>query len=96
MFWRLLNKWHLLLIAKLIHDGNNKGEFIPVNSAALPSTLLENLQFYLREKVEQVKISELFGYEKGTFTGANENRKGRFELADNGTIFLDEISEIDL
>jgi DNA-binding NtrC family response regulator len=53
--------------------------FIAVNCAALPETLLE---------------SELFGHEKGSFTGAAERRLGRFELADTGTIFLDEIGEI--
>src|SRR6266850_87375 len=53
--------------------------FIAVNCAALPDTLLE---------------SELFGHEKGAFTGAAERRLGRFELADTGTIFLDEIGEI--
>ena len=53
--------------------------FIAVNCAALPESLLE---------------SELFGHEKGAFTGAAERRLGRFELADTGTIFLDEIGEI--
>lgn len=69
------------LIAKAVHNlSGRKGAFIPVHCAALPSTLLE---------------SELFGHEKGAFTGASEQRKGRFELADGGTIFLDEIGEID-
>ena len=69
------------VIARLIHDWSGRtGYFVPVHCAALTSTLLE---------------SELFGYEKGAFTGASERRKGRFELADHGTIFLDEIGEID-
>lgn len=69
------------VIARLIHDRSGRtGYFVPVHCAALASTLLE---------------SELFGYEKGAFTGAAERRKGRFELADHGTIFLDEIGEID-
>src|SRR5512132_242213 len=69
------------LVAKGIHDlSPRRGKaFIAVNCAALPETLLE---------------SELFGHEKGAFTGAAERRLGRFELADNGTIFLDEIGEI--
>ena len=69
------------LVAKGIHDlSPRRGKpFIAVNCAALPETLLE---------------SELFGHEKGAFTGAAERRLGRFELADTGTIFLDEIGEI--
>ena len=69
------------LVAKGIHDlSRRRGKpFIAVNCAALPETLLE---------------SELFGHEKGSFTGAAERRLGRFELADEGTIFLDEIGEI--
>jgi DNA-binding NtrC family response regulator len=69
------------LVAKALHDlSPRRGEaFITVNCAALPETLLE---------------SELFGHEKGSFTGAAERRLGRFELADGGTIFLDEIGEI--
>lgn len=69
------------VIARMIHDRSGRtGYFVPVHCAALTATLLE---------------SELFGYEKGAFTGAAERRKGRFELADKGTIFLDEIGEID-
>ena len=70
------------LIAQALHQLSGRtGKFIPVHCAALPETLLE---------------SELFGHERGAFTGANEQRKGRFELADGGTLFLDEIGEIPL
>ena len=70
------------LIANLIHTSSPRAEkpFIPVHCAAIPSNLLE---------------SELFGHEKGAFTGAVNRRIGRFEAADGGTIFLDEIGEID-
>jgi DNA-binding NtrC family response regulator len=70
------------LIAKAIHrlSSRKNGAFVPVHCAALSSTLLE---------------SELFGHEKGAFTGAAERRKGRFELADGGSLFLDEIGEVD-
>lgn len=69
------------VVARFIHDHSRRsGLFVPVHCAALTATLLE---------------SELFGYEKGAFTGAVERRRGRFELADHGTIFLDEIGEID-
>jgi two-component system response regulator AtoC len=69
------------LVAKVIHNNSPfKNEpFIPINCSALPETLLE---------------SELFGHEKGAFTGAVSAKKGKFELAQNGTIFLDEIGEI--
>ena len=69
------------VIARFIHDNSGRtGLFVPVHCAALSATLLE---------------SELFGYEKGAFTGAAERRRGRFELSDGGTLFLDEIGEID-
>ena len=70
------------LVAHAIHrlSPRAKGPFIAVHCAALSPTLLE---------------SELFGHEKGAFTGAQEQRRGRFELADGGTLFLDEISEVD-
>lgn len=69
------------LIARAIHYNSTraKGPFVKINCMALPETLLE---------------SELFGHEKGSFTGATYERKGRFELADGGTIFLDEIGDI--
>lgn len=69
------------LFARAIHEVSrrSKGPFVKLNCAALPESVLE---------------SELFGHEKGAFTGAVNTRKGRFELADGGTIFLDEIGEI--
>ena len=70
------------LVAHAIHNlsGRNKSKFVAVHCAALSPQLLE---------------SELFGHEKGSFTGASEKRIGRFEQADGGTLFLDEIGEID-
>jgi PAS domain S-box-containing protein len=69
------------LIARAIHKGSQRaaGPFISVNCAALPPTLI---------------ATELFGHEKGSFTGALQRRQGRFELAEGGTIFLDEIGEL--
>ena len=69
------------LVARAIHFGSSRRQnpFISVNCAALPETLIE---------------SELFGHEKGAFTGAAQQRKGRFELANGGTLFLDEIGDI--
>ncbi len=71
------------LIAKTLHVASNRkdGPFIAVNCAAIPDTLME---------------SELFGYEKGAFTGANKDKKGLFAEASGGTFFLDEISEMSL
>lgn len=70
------------LFAQMIHQASPraKGPFVAVHCAAIPANLLE---------------SELFGHERGAFTGANERRIGRFEFADGGTLFLDEIGEID-
>ncbi len=71
------------LIANHIHkqSNNSEGPFISINCAAIPENLIE---------------SELFGYEKGAFTGAEDQKKGKFELAQKGTIFLDEIGELPL
>ena len=71
------------LVARAIHEQSDRanGPFIVVHCAALNETLIE---------------SELFGFEKGSFTGAENLHKGRFELADGGTIFLDEIGEVNL
>jgi two-component system response regulator AtoC len=63
------------------HSPSRTGQFVKVNCAAIPGTLLE---------------SELFGYEKGAFTGARVSKPGRVELAHNGTLFLDEVAELDL
>jgi len=69
------------LFARAIHNHSDRKEhaFVPINCGAIPDELLE---------------SELFGYDKGAFTGAFANKIGKFEVADNGTIFLDEISEM--
>src|SRR5437868_5744384 len=71
------------LVARAVHVCSPRAAeaFVSVNCGAFPETLLE---------------SELFGYVKGAFTGANQNRRGLFEVADGGTIFLDEISEMTL
>ena len=71
------------LVAHAIHQKSGRGQkpFISVNCGALPKELIGN---------------ELFGHEKGAFTGASQQKQGRFELADRGTLFLDEIAEMDL
>ncbi|MHB8481144.1 MAG: PEP-CTERM-box response regulator transcription factor [Nitrospiria bacterium] len=71
------------LAARSIHAKSNRasGPFIPINCGAIPSHLME---------------AELFGHEKGSFTGANAQIKGKFEYAHGGTLFLDEIGELDL
>jgi len=71
------------MVARAIHQSSSRknGPFIKLNCAALPETLVE---------------AELFGYEKGAFTDAKKTNRGRFELADNGTLLLDEISEMPL
>jgi two-component system response regulator PilR (NtrC family) len=71
------------LAARLIHDNGSRRDkpFVPVNCGAIPETLME---------------SELFGYRKGAFTGANEDRDGVFQAANGGTLFLDEIAELPL
>jgi transcriptional regulator with PAS, ATPase and Fis domain len=69
------------IVAKAIHTASNRNKkpLVTVNSGAIPEGIIE---------------SELFGHEKGSFTGASEQRKGYFELADGGTIFLDEVGEL--
>src|ERR1700704_6475876 len=71
------------VLARWIHKHSpaSNGQFVKINCAAVPGTLLE---------------SELFGYEKGAFTGAHASRPGRVELAHNGTLFLDEISDLEI
>jgi two-component system, NtrC family, response regulator AtoC len=71
------------MVARAIHQSSSRknGPFIKLNCAALPEALVE---------------AELFGYEKGAFTDAKKTNRGRFELADNGTLLLDEISEMPL
>jgi DNA-binding NtrC family response regulator len=69
------------LVARAIHENSKRadGPFVKLNCAAIPSELIE---------------SELFGHEKGAFTGATQQRRGKFELADSGTLFLDEIGDM--
>src|SRR5665213_408564 len=69
------------VVARAVHDSSSRRlrPFIPINCGAIPAELLE---------------SELFGHEKGAFTGALATRKGRFEMAEGGTIFLDEIGDM--
>lgn len=71
------------MVARLIHKASNRqnNRFIPISCAALPETLLE---------------SELFGYERGAFSGAEKRKIGKFELAHRGTLFLDEIGDLPL
>ena len=71
------------LVARLLHESSARAKmpFVEVNCAAIPQELIE---------------SELFGHEKGSFTGALEQKKGKFELADSGTLFLDEIGDMSM
>ncbi|MDJ0622929.1 MAG: sigma-54 dependent transcriptional regulator [Desulfocapsaceae bacterium] len=71
----------LLSRATHINSSRSKGPFLPVNCAAIPASLLE---------------AELFGYERGAFTGAQQRKKGKFEIASGGTLFLDEIGDMEL
>src|SRR5207302_8586277 len=71
------------LVPQALHHNSprNKGPFVAVNCAAVPATLVE---------------SELFGHVRGAFTGATDRRIGRFEQADGGTLFIDEIGDFDI
>ncbi len=71
------------LVARALHHNSSRGNkpFVPVNCAAIPETLIE---------------SELFGHEKGAFTGATERRSGLFQTATNGTLFIDEIGDMQI
>src|SRR5690554_818271 len=71
------------VVARLIHDLSPRrdSQFVPVNCGAIPEGLFE---------------SEMFGHERGSFTGAEKQRKGFFEQADQGTLFLDEVGEMPL
>ena len=71
------------LLVRALHDNSTRHDrpFVPINCGAIPKELLE---------------SELFGHEKGAFTNAIRTRPGRFEIADGGTVFLDEIGEMDM
>jgi formate hydrogenlyase transcriptional activator len=71
------------VIAQAIHDASprRRNQFVAINCAAIPATLIE---------------SELFGHERGAFTGAIQSRAGRFQLADRGTLFLDEVGDLPL
>jgi two-component system NtrC family response regulator len=70
------------LLARAVHEkSGRKGEFVPINCAAIPENLLE---------------AELFGYERGAFTGAVKSNVGKIELAESGTLFLDEVGDIPL
>lgn len=68
------------MFARLIHQISGRENFLPINCGAIPSSLIE---------------SELFGHTRGAFTGAHQSRAGKFEEADGGTIFLDEIGELE-
>jgi len=70
-------------LAQFIHKNSNRasGPFVAINCAAIPDNLME---------------SELFGFEKGAFTGADSSKMGKFELANKGTLLLDEIGEMPL